>query len=236
MHIKGGFEKAKEYIESHSRLGNDKIPQGPCITISRETGAGSDLVSEYLIDFFKEKSKIMNIDWSVFDRNLIEKVIEDHNLPGTLNDYFSEEKKSKFASMINELFGVHPPLWSILQKTSSTILNLAQVGYVIIVGRGANIITAKLKNCIHIRLTANLEDRIHHVENHYSVGRKEAIEFIKKEDTNRRNYILTNFKKQIDDPSIYHLIINTSMLNHKETAEVIGTLAESRFRDLFGKE
>jgi hypothetical protein len=233
MHIKGGFEKAKVYIESHSLLGQDKVPQGPCITISRETGAGSDMVSEHLIEFFKEKIKNKNVNWSIFDRNLIEKVMEDHNLPGTLNDYFSEEKKSKFTSMIDELFGVHPPLWTILQKTSSTILNLAQLGYVVIVGRGGNIITSKLKNCIHVRLVGNLEDRIAHVENHYNIGRKESIEFIKKEDLNRKNYILTNFKKQIDDPALYHLIINTSLVPYAETAKLIGDLAKSRFPDLF---
>ncbi len=233
MHIKSGFEKAKQYIESHSELGQDKIPQGPCITISRETGAGSDMVSEHLIDFLKAHIKNKSINWSIFDRNLIEKVIEDHHLPGTLNDYFSEDKKSKFTSMINELFGVHPPLWTILQKTSSTILNLAQVGYVVIVGRGGNIITAKLKNCIHVRLTGNLEDRIIHVENHYSIGRKEAIEFIKKEDINRKNYIFTNFRKQIDDPSIYHLIINTSLVSYEETAGIIGKLAINRFPEIF---
>jgi hypothetical protein len=234
MHIKGGFEKAKVYIESHSELGQDKIPQGPCITISRETGAGSDLVSEHLIEFFKENIQNKNVNWSIFDRNLIEKVMEDHNLPGALSDYFSEDKKSKITSMIDELFGVHPPLWTILQKTSSTILNLAQVGYVVIVGRGGNIITSKLKNCIHVRLVGNLEDRILHIENHYSVGRKEAIEFIKKEDANRKNYIFTNFKKQIDDPAFYHLVINTSLITHSEAAYLICNLTKRRFPELFG--
>jgi hypothetical protein len=233
MHIKGGFEKAKKYIESHSKLGQDKLPQGPCITISRETGAGSDVVAENLIDFLKSRIKNKEVNWSVFDRNLLEKVIEDHNLPLSLNDYFSAENRSKFTNMINELFGVHPPMWTVIQRMSSTILNIAQVGYVVIVGRGSNIITAKLKNSIHVRLVANLEDRIKHIQEHYSIGRKEAIEFIKKEDLSRKNYVLNNFKKQIDDPLLYHLIINTSLISYKDTAEIIGNYVIKRFPELF---
>jgi len=135
--------------------------------------------------------------------------------------------------MINELFGVHPPMWTVIQRMSSTILNIAQVGYVVIVGRGSNIITAKLKNSIHVRLVANLEDRIKHIQEHYSIGRKEAIEFIKKEDLSRKNYVLNNFKKQIDDPLLYHLIINTSLISYKDTAEIIGNYVIKRFPELF---
>jgi cytidylate kinase len=232
MIIKSGIEKARSYIESHPK-GLPERRKGPCITISREAGAGSDMVSEKLIEFFQQHCKDESIKWTVFDRNLIEKILEDHNLPERLRGFFTDEKRSKITTAVNELFGVQPPKWSILQKVSETILELAQSGYVIIVGRGANIITAKMRNAFHVRLVSNLENRIIHIQAHYSLGRKDAIDFIKKEDEVRKNFLQTNFRKRIDDPSLYHMIINTSVVTYEEAADMIGNHIIKKYPDMF---
>jgi hypothetical protein len=237
MKIKGGFEKAKYYIESHSKgfpaLGGAKA--GPCITISREPGAGSDKISENLIEYFRNISLQGTLDWTVFDKNLIEKVIEDHNLPQKMSEYLLASKVSKITTMMNELFGVHPPLWTLVHRTSETILKLAQMGNVIIVGRAANIVTAKLDNAFHVRLISTMEDRIKHIQEHYELERKEAIDFIKKEDAARKEYVMTHFHRAVDDPQIYHMIINTHLIPYKEAAGMIGDAVVRRFPDRFPK-
>jgi cytidylate kinase len=232
MIIKGGFEKARVYIESHSKE-SQLTRKGPCITISREAGAGSDMVSEKLIEFFQQQTKDPNIKWTVFDRNLIEKILEDHKLPDRLKSFFTDEKRSKITQAMNELFGVTPPKGAILQKTSETILELANSGYSIIIGRAANIITAKLKNTFHVRLVSTLENRIIHIQAHYSIDRKAAIEFIKKEDEARKDYLYSNFHKQIDDPLLYNLVINTSKVTYEEAASIIGTHLMNKYPDMF---
>jgi len=236
MIIKGAFEKARLYIESHSKDSDQQRAgkkQGPCITISRETGAGADLVSEELVKFFEPFSDEYSIPWTVFDKNLIEKVIEDHHLPHKLNQYFVEDKLPELRATVNELLGIHPPAWILINKTASTIFQLAQKGNVIIVGRAANIITAKLKNTFHIRLIASFDTRINHVEEVYNLNRKEAIEFTKKEDLARQNYFKKYFNKDINDPLLYHMVMNTDNISYKKAAKMIGFAVLEKFQELF---
>ncbi len=224
MLTKGALEKAKHYIKSHSakaEKGDFKNISGPCITISREAGAGAEVVSQILVDMFSKFNPDGEHPWAVFDQNLIEKVLQDHHLPMRLGEIMEERKYSVVSSILNEMIGGHPGTWTLFHKTTETILQLAHMGYCVIVERGGNIVTAKMDNCFHVRLIASDEDKISHVMEVYNFSRKEAIDYIKKEDENRREYIRAYFHKNIDDLELYHLIVNTSKLNYEHTASSI---------------
>ncbi len=224
MITKGAIEKAKHYIESHtSRVeeGEFKNTTGPCITLSREAGAGAEVVGQLIIDMFSRFNRDNSHLWTMFDQNLIEKVLQDHNLPLRLSGAMEERKYSAVSSFMNEILGGQPGTWSLFHKTNKTILQLAHMGYCIIVERGGNIITAKMDNCFHVRLIASEEDKIKHVMEIFSLDRKAAIEYINKEDENRKEFIQTYFHKNVEDPELYHLIINTSEFNYEQAADLI---------------
>ena len=227
MLTEGAFAKAKRYLETHtketqeSKEKKQKRVAGPCISISRQAGAGSREVAGILINILEKQDKKKNTEWVLFDKNLIEKVIEDHRLPAYISKFLEEERHSEIQSLMTEYLAGTPGSWSLVQKTSQTIFNLAEMGNSIIIGRGGNIVTSKLNNVFHVRLVASLDDRIKHVQDYYSLRKDEAINFIEKDDIARKKYLLTNFNKNIDDPSIYHLVINTSLINYKTAAEII---------------
>lgn len=231
----GSYEKCKRYIDSHSPIEKSIPPKKvyPCITISRETGAGASTVCEELIKILDANSKPEDEHWTYFDRTLIEKILEDHNLPGQISKYLQEDKYHHLSSAVNELLGLHPTQWTLLHKTTDTVLQLARMGKAIIVGRGACIITAKLHNTFHVRLIAPVENKIKYIMQHQNLSRAEAEIFMKKEDTNRRNYLASNFSKNADDPRLYHLIINTGLLSHKEAARIIAESVNWKFSNLF---
>jgi hypothetical protein len=233
--ITGSYEKAKKYIESQQRILSEKnkFTHGPCITISREVGAGADAVSERVCDLLQKKRRHEEVKWTVFDKNLIEKVIEDHNLPEKLSEYLEEDKITEINSMVSELLGLHPPVWLIVHKTAKTILQLAEIGNVIIIGRGANVVTAHLKNVFHVRLVAPLEDRIKHIEDIFELSRKDAIKRIKKDDVSRRHYLHHHYNKDIDDKFLYHIIINTHLLSYDDAAEMISNHVINKFPQYF---
>ncbi len=236
MIVKGAFEKARIYIESRCRdseTNPKKSNHGPCITISRETGAGADKVGEELAKIFNSLYGECCHPWTVFDKNLIEKVIEDHHLPEKLRQYFVEDKLSEIKSTVNELFGIHPSSWVLLSKTASTILQLAQIGNVIIVGRGANIITRHLKNSFHIRLISPMEERIKRIEDIYNLPRKDAVSYIVKEDLARKNYIKKYFNQNVNDLNAYHLIVNTGLLSYEKAAKTICDAVFETYPNLF---
>jgi hypothetical protein len=236
MLILGGLEKCRRYIESHSherKLNNRKFPAGPCITISRETGTCAKCVSEELIKFFQGKSKENKSHWTIFDKNLIEKVLTDHQLPGFLEKLMGENKISFFASMLNEMLSGLPGQWTLIRKQSETILQVAALGSVIIIGRGANIITQNLSNAFHVRLIAPLNERIKTFAEVHRLDFKKAKSIVEQHDTCRMKYVYTVFNRKIDDPSLYHIVINTKRLTFKQIANTIGLVIIERFPGFF---
>jgi len=232
----GAYEKSKRYIESHAQKSDQNLIKRelyPCITISRQTGSGSKPVCEKLIDIMDEYSEFEGVKWAFFDRNLIEKVLEDLHLPLQISGFMQEGKYKHLNAAVNELLGLKPSEWTIIHRTTETILQLARMGNVVIVGRGANIITSKLKNTFHVRLIASLEKRVEHIKSLLDVNEKEALAHIKKEDENRKQYLKSYFRVDIDDPLLYHMTVNTDLLTHKGAAYLIAEAVVLKFSQLF---
>ena len=233
---KGSYEKCKSYIETHSPLTETLSRRGhnyPCITISRETGAGAQSVCEELINILEPVSEQNDVNWTYFDRELIERVLEDHNLPKQLSKYMEEEKYRYLSGDVDVLLGLHPSQWTLLHKMTESILQLARMGKVIIVGRGANIITAKLKNSFHVRLVAPLLNRVKHIMEIENISEKEAEAFVKQKDKARRDYVKSSFSKNVEDLEMYHIVVNTGFMSYKESAEIIAAAVMKKFPDLF---
>jgi cytidylate kinase len=224
--------KALEYVESHSKEKYLK-KAGPCITISRESGAGSGIVCEKLKEILSLHQNEEFGEWAVFDKNLIEKVIADHNLPDQLAQLMTHENYNSMNNIISEMLGLQPSARTLMHKTAQTILQLAYTGNVIIVGRGSNLITAKLKNTFHVRLVSPLEDRIRRIEKFYDIDRKKAQEFIKDEDIGRKEFVRKNFLKNNEDPLLYHMMLNTHLMTHEEAAQVIADAVMRKFPQAF---
>lgn len=229
----GAYEKCKQYLKLHSTEPTTKKEVYPCITISRQTGSGAFEVSERLLNLLQQKTKEPENPWTFFNKDLMSKVVEEFNLPKSFSNYLKENKYSPISDAVSELLGVKPAEWTIVQKTTEIILQLARYGKTIIVGRGANVITSKLSNCIHVRLTAPLDSRIKHVQDVFNISKTEAIEYIKREDESRRKYLKSHFYKEPDDTSLYHLVLNTGLLSYDEAAEQIFEIIVKRFSKSF---
>jgi cytidylate kinase len=152
----------------------------------------------------------------------MQKVLEDHKLPTSLVKVLSEDRISFIQDTLADIFSVHPTADRMVKLISETILQLASMGNVIIVGRGANIVTAKMPHVLHVRLVAPLEDRIERVCHEYNKTPEEARRYCLEEDPARTRYIKTYFKTDINDPVNYHLVINTSRIGFDDAAKLIG--------------
>jgi hypothetical protein len=226
MNIKPGLEQCLRYINCQSQPPSgspvlDTAGGRRAVTISRQGGSGGHAVAALLADYLQARSPA-GCPWTIFDRNLVEKVIEDHNLPKRLARFMPEDRTSEMADTMDELFGLHPPSWTLVRQTAETILHLAELGRVIIIGRGANVTTGKLPYVLHVRLVGSLERRVEHMQVLEGLGRKETLALVRKEDRGRKRYLKTYFDKDIDDPLLYHLIINTDLVPYKEAAQLIG--------------
>ena len=232
----GAYEKCKRYIDSHTQKSVISFVNRelyPCITISRQTGAGAKPVCEKLIQIMDSYSEPEGISWAFFDKNLIEKILDDNKLPKQISEFMKEGKYKHLNSAVYELLGLKPSEWTLIHKTTETILQLARMGNVVIVGRGANIITSKLKNAFHVRLVASIEKRVEHMMALLGLNEKKALNHIKKEDENRKKYIKSYFNADFEDPLLYHLVLNTDLLTHQGTANLIAEAVVQKFSHLF---
>ncbi|HOX56039.1 MAG TPA: cytidylate kinase-like family protein [Candidatus Paceibacterota bacterium] len=192
------------------------------VTMSRQTGSGAHIVAEKLAAHLQAHSPKDSCPWTVFDRNLVEKVLEDHNLPQRLAGFMPEDRVSELEDTVDDLLGLHPPSWTLVRQTTDTILRLVELGNVILIGRGATVITARLDYVFHVRIVGSLEKRVKHVQELNRISKEAALDIIRREDRGRKRYLKKYFGMNPDDPLQYHLIINTDSIACDEAARIIG--------------
>jgi cytidylate kinase len=227
-----GYGKCEFFIESYFES-KRKDASGtfikPAVTISRTEGAGGHTVASNLAEYMQTHVPSHDV-WTVFDRNLVEKVMEDHNLHKRVADFMKEDHKAMLTDAIEEWLGFHPSTWTLIEKINATIISLAQMGNVILVGRGGSIVTRDVQNVFRVRLVGSLEKRIEQIRKIYNLDQKSAMHHIKKEDEGSRRYVKDNFDENIDDPLLYHITINTDLVKYDEAARLIGDEVIKRFK------
>jgi len=225
------FDSCKSYISAQAEHPAQKTKLSlPAITISRETGAGAVAVAKLVAASMEKRVKTPEYPWAIFDRNLVEQVLEDHDLPKRIKRFMPEDALPEFRSALEEFLGLHPGKWTLFEHTTETILRLANAGNCILIGRGSTVITRHLKHVFHVRLVAPVEQRVHHCEEYYQLTHREALAFVSHTDSARRRFVHQHFHCDIDDPLLYHLIINTDRVGFGDAAEMIvrGVLKMSR--------
>lgn len=229
MNITSGLDRAVTFLNCQLRPADSTHGEAPgfirCVTVSRQAGCGASYFAEELAVCLQAHLPHDPRPWSVFDRNLVDAILKDQHLPARLASYLPEDRVHQLNDIIEDLCSLHPPTETMVRRASETILHLAQLGHAIIVGRGANIITARLAGVAHVRLVGSVEKRVAHMRRFDHLTAKEALQRIKREDGGRRRYIKRYFDKDIDDPLLYHLVINTDLVSVEDAAEIVQTFA-----------
>jgi hypothetical protein len=195
------------------------------ITFSRQTGSGAWDIARRLAALLEETGPPHGKPWAVFDRELVERVLEEHDLPAKLAEFMPEDTISYVQNAVEEVLGLHPPVLELVGKTTETIFRLATVGNVILIGRGANLITRRLRHVFHVRLVGSREKRVQRLQRRFQFSEAEARAFIEKTDRGRQRYLKEYFRADIADPLLYDLTINTDRLSAEQAAELIAVAA-----------
>jgi cytidylate kinase len=221
------FEKCRAFVDSQLKAAQGQIdrksePLRPVITLSRETGSGAHSIAGKLVDYLQKHDHKTRGPWTAFDRNLVEKVLDDHHLPQRLAQYMAEEKLPTIADGLEELLGLHPSSCVLVQNTVETILKLAHMGHVILVGRGSHLITQSFPNAFHVRIVGSLEKRSAYMAEVLNLSQDQAKEFVRTADSKRQRYLKNYFGADAEDLRHFHLVINTDRVSFDEAAIIIG--------------
>jgi len=211
-----------------SPLKAPSIPK-PAITISRQTGAGAVTVA-YLVaeQLDKECPGEPPCPWAVFDRNLASEILKDHNLSAKLERFMPEDAKFPLTDALEALLGLHPINWTLKGYASETIRKLIRKGNVVVVGRGAAIVTTSLPRILHVRLVAPFDFRVRHFAEFYKVTNEKATHLVRERDEARRRYVQDYFNADVNDLSHYHLVINTRRTGFEGAAQIISNALVNR--------
>ena len=212
------------YVALQCRVENRAVKgiQG-FVTISRQSGSVGITVGEKL-GLYLNKHLPGRCPWTIFNKNLVDEIVKDHNLSSNVIPFLEEKAVPGIDEMLEEMLGVHPPESILVRDTNDTIIRLAKMGRVIIVGHGAAVITNKIQGGVHVRLVGSLKKRKDSTKESLKCNDKEAEDIIYKEDKGRSGYLKQNFGKNIDDPLLYDLVINTDLVSLTQAASLIGSL------------
>ena len=110
-----------------------------------------------------------------------------------------------------------------LESVQTVIKDLAVAGNVIIVGRAGQAILQDHSNALHLRVVAPMERRVQRIVKAHGISLKAAKAQIEDSDLFRANYLRRYYNIGWDDPSRYHLVINTGHITLETSAEVVCT-------------
>lgn len=181
------------------------------IAISRQVAALGDEVA-------KELAK--RTGYKFVDRKYIEKRIIDLGFPEDKMKKYDERKPGFFASLAKNRD-------EYLDYLQTAVLESALDGNCILIGRGAFIILESLPNLISVRFVAKNDVRIKRLMDEFGWNEKQALQRIEESDSNRLGFHKSFFNLVNEDPSHFHLTINTGILNVEESALVIDDLRKT---------
>jgi cytidylate kinase len=178
------------------------------LTLSRQAGAGAHSVGERLVEILNGHQP--DVPWTLFDDNLVHEVLREHDLPKDLARYMSEERAAEATDFMEVALGLHPPVDGLVRKMKATIIALARIGHVVLVGRGSHILTRGLPGGVHVRLVATAETRQANLARLFGLESREAAARMNALDAGRRAWVKRHCGEDIDDPLSYDAVINTT--------------------------
>jgi cytidylate kinase-like protein len=215
--VLGNYLRALSLSASHPRN-----VSRPAVTIARESGAGALAVAKLVAQQLdRDRPGDPPLPWTAFDRNLITKILEDHDLSRRIEEYMPEDSRFRITEAFEYLLGLHPPGWTLREYTKHTIRKLASNGNVILLGRAAPIITANMPTVLHVRLVAPFEFRVKNYAQFHGIGEEHAAHEVRAHDVAIRHYVRSYFNTNVSNQLHYDVVINTERIGFEGVANVI---------------
>lgn len=193
------------------------------IAISRQVAALGDEVAQELS---------RQTGYKFIDRKYIERRIIELGFPEDKMKKYDERKPGFFASLTKNRD-------EYLDYLQTAILESASEGNCILIGRGAFIILESVPSLISVRFVAKNEVRIKRLMSEFNWNEKQALQRIEESDANRLGFHKSFFNLINEDPSHFHLTINTGIVDVEKAALIIDDLRKALItpeKEKLGKE
>jgi cytidylate kinase len=212
----------RSHIHTVGESPGDAQRSQPFITISREAGAGGRTLMRRLVDRLNELDPAgpARPPWTGFDKELVEKVAQDHKLHKTLVNLLGEQCHSwlydVFAGLSSQTTEIQ-----VYRRVAETIRGLAQGGRVVTVGRGGVFITQNMPMGVHIQVVAPLEHRIEQMARLMQSDERTAAAEVRRIDQNRESFYRRYWPDTPLSPSVFTATFNSAAISEETMVEAI---------------
>ena len=198
------------------------------ITVARDYGGGGGEIARLLAT---------KLGWHLFDRQVVSSVARKLGI--SENEAAArDEHADSFVQRILDAMQYSGPIYApvIVSETDSSaavdarqyhealrqeLLAVTEIGHVVIVGRGAQILLASRRDVLRVHIVAPLEQRIAYVMQRENLDKAAAQARIEQKDQGRRRDIKDQYHRDPDDAQIYDLTINTGVLDLHSVIDLI---------------
>lgn len=209
------LEVSRRGLMEHE-LGKDER-RHPTVTLTREFGCEGYPVAERLQGVLEKRT---GRRWAVMDHALLEAVAKEQDLSPEVLQRVGLRNR-----VMDEVLSTFSSRWKsdkdYFQLLARQIMLLAQQGNVILVGRGASIVTQEVGNSFHFRLIAPMEFKVASISARMGLSADEARDVIEGRQRQRDAFLKDFLGRDISDPTLYHLIFNNARCTATRIAELM---------------
>lgn len=175
------------------------------LTISRQMGSQGDELARQVAQ---------QLGWQLIQRDLINQAARAAGIPHVALADIDELGLLKLRPSARE--------WQAYQTHVEGIIQAwAYRGEAVIVGRGGQMALRGWPDVFHIRVVAPLELRVAHLQQQQNISAESARARLEASAKARARYLRRSYEVAIDDPTLYHLTLNTGLLGLSQAVNLV---------------
>jgi len=200
------------------------------ISISRQYGAGAHLVSERVV---------ARLGYRLVDREILDHIASQAGISSQwvekvekgVGDWINRAIAEWLATNVRTRY-LHDPSSGFDEEKyrrflGQAIHQIAKEGRVVLLGRGGQLILRDDPLVVRVHLVAEEADRIQRLMECLGYSRERAEQVARREEKKRLSFLRAFDLGDPEDPLLYHLTINLSLVDYDRAADFICGLAES---------
>lgn len=212
--------RSSDIIPRHGDRGSTaaappRFPRTLTIAVSRQTGSRGGSIAQRVG---------RKLGWQVVDQDLLEFMAQE----GSASDDLTAAAREWAERRLRELQhngAVEADKSEI--NLARTILTLAAIGEVVMVGRGAGHLLPA-DSTLHVRIVAPRTERIAYFSQWQRLTPSDSEREVDLRDARRSQYMLDHFNVDAADPVHYDLVINSSTMGEEICAQLIVDAAKAK--------
>jgi cytidylate kinase len=202
----------------------------PVVTIAAWYGAGGSDVGPRVAE---------RLGVLFLDRDIDTAVAERAHVSAEVVHTYTEEGRAGIARLLDRLAVVTNPELSTqqpleevprLQMEVEGFLAEASVHGGVIMGRGANFVLRDVPGVLCVRLVGPREARVQQAMRLRGLDRRSAEYQVEVNDEARIGYVRQHYSRHPDDPTHYHLIIDSTAMDLDDVVDLVIRASEARRR------